>query len=307
MATASNNVLLGGPGDDWLQGRGGNETYAYNADSTATEHDTIVEDAGGGNDTLDFSATLNTVVNVNISITGAQNITAHLTLTIQDSGGGEAEIENIVGGAKADTIRGNHYDNILRGGAGNDILDGKSGNDVLDGGSGNDNLNGGDGMDTINETADTNFTLTDSSLMRSNGEVDVLNNIEVANLTGGPGSNVFTLTGWTGSGRIDGADDPDDPRDDTLIVAANADFTLTDMSLNISINSGLITLATYVDPNPAPHAAPTIDSAQLTDGPGNHAINASGYSGTTTLTGGEGNDVLIGGSGVDAAARRPRQ
>lgn len=281
---ALNNVLFGWLGNDWLQGRGGNETYAYNADSTVVEHDTIVEDVGGGNDTLDFSATLNTSVTVNISITGAQNVNAYLTLTVQDSGGGEAEIENIIGGAKNDVIRGNHFDNILRGGLGNDLLDGKSGNDILDGGAGNDDLNGGTGIDTINETANTNFTLTNTSLVRSNGEVDSLNNIEIANLVGGAGNNFFTLTGWTGSGSLNGAGG-----NDTIVWAADANFILTSVSLQVTPVSGPASNFTLT----------SVETALLAGGPSNNTLNAAGFAGNTVLTGNAGNDTLIGGAGVD--------
>ena len=281
-----NNVLTGGLGNDWLQGRGGNETYAYNGDSIIVEHDTIVEDAGQGNDTLDFSATLTTSISVNIAIVGAQSVTPFLTLTIQDSGGGEAEIENIIGGAKADTIRGNAYNNTLRGGKGNDILDGKAGNDVLDGGEGNDNLNGGDGLlDTINETANTNFTLTNSSLTRSTGEVDTLNNIEVANLVGGAGSNTFTLTGWTGSGSLNGGGG-----DDTLVWAADADFLLSDVALTVTPAAG---------PPVSNFTLSSIESATLTGGPSDNKLNAAAFTGDTLLTGGDGKDELIGGAGFD--------
>lgn len=282
---ALNNVLIGGRGNDWLQGRGGNETYAYDGDAILAEHDTIVEDAGGGNDTLDFSATLNTSINVNIAIVGAQNVTTFLTLTIQDSGGGEAEIENIVGGAKADTIRGNAYNNTLRGGAGNDLLDGKGGNDILDGGAGNDDLNGGDGLlDTINETANTNFILTNSSLTRGTGEIDTLNNIEVANLTGGAGNNTFTLTGWTGSGSLNGGGG-----DDTVVWAADANFLLSDLALTVTPVSGPVSNFTLS----------SIEAATLTGGPGDNSLNAAAFTGDTILSGGEGKDVLVGGAGID--------
>jgi len=287
------NVLLGGKGNDTLQGRGGNENYVFDTDDPwGTE--TIIEDAGGGTDTLDFSGTATLTINVNISITGSQTVNANLTLIVQDSGGGEAEIENIIGGTLGDTIRGNHFANNLFGGAGADLLDGKSGDDFLDGGTGNDDLNGGEGTDSIKVTHDTSFTLTDTRLTRSTGEVDTLDNLEVASLTGGVHPNVFTLTGWTGNATINGGAHPVD----VFILAADVDFTLTDFGAN----DVRITLST----------GKTIDlimveEVMLTAGAGNNTLDASALTPNVllqprahlTLVGGEGNDILRGSFGND--------
>src|SRR5262249_40607198 len=147
----------------------------------------------------------------------------------------------------------NANNNVLRGGLGDDLLDGKSGDDILDGGRGDDTLIGSLGTDTINESGDTNFTLTDTSLTRGTGETDSLDGIEVTNLKGGVNPNVFTLTGWTGTGSIDGGDNLAAPRIDTIIVGADANFTLTNTSLTISTNLGPIALAAYFVLLPVPH------------------------------------------------------
>ncbi len=93
---------------------------------------------------------------------------------------------------------------MLRGGLGDDLLDGKSGDDVLDGGEGNDDLNGGTGGevvgDMISESGNTNFALTNHSLIRGTGETDTLDNIEVVNLTVARERTSSPLTGWTGKG-----------------------------------------------------------------------------------------------------------
>ena len=276
------NVLLGGPGDDWLEGREGNETYVFDTD-TAWGNETVVEDIlpTGGYDILDFSGTTTQSISLNMGILGAfQKLNDNLMLRLNGEG-----IEEVHGGSKNDTIRGNSNNNVLRGGLGDDLLDGKSGDDVLDGGEGNDDLNGGTGGevagDTINETGNTNFTLTDTSLTRGTGEVDALDNIEVANLTGGAGNNTFTLTGWTGKGSLNGMGGLD-----LVVWAADANFTLTDASLTMSLASG-------------PMALSGIEHAVLTGGPGDNNLNASGFSGRARLTGGMGNDTLVGGAGAD--------
>lgn len=277
-----NNVLIGGAGTDTLAGGAGSETYAFDTD-TPQGSKTIVENiADPGNDTLDFSGTTLYAINLNMGVLGtAQTINEHLTLTLVGEG-----IEQVIGGSRDDVIRGNSNKNVLRGGPGNDLLDGKSGDDVLDGGTGNNTLIGGLGVDRINVQGDTNWTLTDVLLTRGTGQQDTLESIEVVNLRGGTSANVFDLTGFTGTGSVHGGDDPTNPRNDTLIVAADANIILTDSSLDISINFAPITLV-------------GINTAILTDGPGSHTLDASGFSGITVLSGGEGDDTLIGGSGPD--------
>jgi Ca2+-binding RTX toxin-like protein len=277
------NVLIGGLGSDYLAGGAGNDTYPLNTDSPLGTK-TIFEDKSvPGFDTLDFSATMTHSLNVDLSILNVpQTVNANLTLIIQGEG-----LEQVIGGAQDDVIRGNSNNNVLRGGLGNDLLDGKSGNDILDGGPGNNILIGGPGVDTTSAQGDTNFALT-NTLLTFGTQSNSLDGIEVANLTGGPGANVFNLTGWTGTGSINGGGDPAHPVDDTLMVGADANFTLSDTSFVTSISFAPITLT-------------NIGIAVLTDGPGSHTLDASGFSGEATLNGGDGNDTFI--AGADNGAR----
>jgi Ca2+-binding RTX toxin-like protein len=126
--------------------------------------------------------------------------------------------------------------------------------------------------------------------LRDNGEVGdqvVLDNVDGVVIIGadgeadtltidyGPGFFATTISFSGGAG--DG---------DAIAVAADMDFTLTDVSLNTSQGS--------------PVALDGVEQAFLTGGAGNNAIDAQGFSGSTTLDGGAGNDTLIGGAGVDA-------
>jgi len=269
------NVLIGGPGNDSLIGGAGSETYVFDLDS-AFGSETITENiADAGTDTLDFSGTTTRSINVNLALLGLpQVVNSNLTLTIVGEG-----LEVVLGGALNDIIRGNSNANTLRGGAGADILDGNSGNDFLDGGAGNDELDGGAGIDRIKETANTNFTLNDSSLTRSNGEVDLLESIEHAELAGGSSANLFTLTGWSGTGRVEGGGNFD-----TIVAAADLDLTLADTSL--MIGASVIQLQ-------------SVEAAVLSGGPAGNLIDASSFTGSTVINGGDGDDILIGGAGPD--------
>ena len=276
------NVMAGGLGSDSLAGGAGADYYSLDTD-TALGSKTITENiADAGSDILDFSGTTTLAIDVNLSLLGVpQVVNANLSITIVGEG-----IEEVIGGKLSDTIRGNSNNNVLHGGLGNDLLDGKSGDDTLDGGGGNNTLIGGPGVDTVSEQGNTNFVLTNVSLTRGTGQVEVLDGIEIMNLTGGADANTFNITGWTGGGRIDGGDTLGAERNDILIVGANSDMVLTDASIDIAINFSPITLA-------------GMDVATLTDGAGSHTINAAGWSGVVTIYGGDGSDTLIGGSGLN--------
>ena len=279
------NVLIGGTGLDTLAGGAGDDTYPLNTDSQLDTKIIIENIADPGFDTLDFSGTLGQVINLNMSILNLnQTVNPHLILKLQGEG-----IEQVFGGALNDVIRGNSNNNVLHGGPGDDFLDGKSGDDTLDGGPGNNTLIGGPGMDTVTEQGDTNFTLTNTRLTRGTGQTETLDSIDIVHLTGGPHANVFDITGFTGTGSITGGKDPTNPLDDTLIAGADANFTLSDTSLDISINF-------------APIALTGIDVAVLTDGPGGHTLDAAGFSGEATLNGGDGNDTFKLGGGLTSHA-----
>jgi Ca2+-binding RTX toxin-like protein len=129
---AGNDSLTGGGGNDTLIGGGGNDNYNYDAD-IALNTDTLNE-AGGGVDTLNFSATTTLSLAVNLGLAASQVVNANLSLTL----GSATTFENVIGGGLADTLTGNTLANSLTGGGGNDTLDGRAGNDTLIGGAGAD-------------------------------------------------------------------------------------------------------------------------------------------------------------------------
>ncbi|HEX3356640.1 MAG TPA: calcium-binding protein [Tepidisphaeraceae bacterium] len=151
---AGNDLLSGDAGNDLLVGGADNDTYAF-ADPTSSETDLVNELAGGGNDTLDFSAT---TIGLTVKLTSdALALSATRAVNTQIAGS-SAQIENATGGAGNDHIFGNAAANRLIGNAGKDTLSGLAGNDTLTGGSESDSLLGGDNNDTFfaaDSTADT--------------------------------------------------------------------------------------------------------------------------------------------------------
>ena len=150
-------------------------------------------------------------------------------------------------------------------------------------------INGGGGVGTIVSADDTNFTLSNSSLTRSDGTSFELSGITIADLTGGASNNTFNILGWTGAGVING-----NGGNDTLAAPGLTSATLS----NVLFQNGADSL-TLVG----------IDRADLTTAPGGNAnVNAAAFTGNSslfgqgnnnTLTGGSGSDYLVGGPGTN--------
>jgi Ca2+-binding RTX toxin-like protein/streptogramin lyase len=114
----------------------------------------------------------------------------------------------------------------LTGGSGHDLLAGSYGADRLTGRSGDDVLDGGTGQDRLVEAANVDLTLTAVALAGL-GE-DSLASVELASLTGGPGSNRIDASAFPGAVGLNGAGGGDDleggPAGDVLSGGAGADF-----------------------------------------------------------------------------------
>ena len=165
----------------------------------------------------------------------------------------------------------------VSGGSGNDLLDasalaikvslqGNDGADTLKGGSGNDDLNGNLGDDSIDGGAGNDSIQGGGGndvLVGGSGNDTVFGQAGNDTITGGLGNDI--LDGGTGTG-------------DVLVETADADLTLTNTQLT---GIGTDTLAGF-------------ELANLTGGIGNNTLNATAFSGPVTLSGGDGNDTLLG-------------
>jgi Ca2+-binding RTX toxin-like protein len=250
---ALSNVIEGGGGDDTLIGGAGNDTYRFDTDN-ALGSDTINE-SGGGDETLDLSATTTRSVSINLGNAAAQVVNAGLTLTLSSG----ATIENVTGGALGDTITGNALDNSLSGGAGDDTLQGGAGNDTLEGGAGNDLLIGGAGNDTFR--FDTDNALGSDTIDESGGGVDTLD---------------FSAT-------------------TTRAVAVNlgvAGAQVVNAGLTLTLSSGA-TIENVIGGALGDTITGNALDNSLSGGAGNDTLD--GGAGTDTLDGGAGTDVAING------------
>ncbi|HZG08769.1 MAG TPA: tandem-95 repeat protein, partial [Allosphingosinicella sp.] len=143
---AGNDRLDGGDGKDALDGGEGDDILIG-----GTGNDTLT--GGNGVDTVDYSsATAAWIINL---ATGQAKLGAEADTLVT--------VENVLGGAGADTITGNTLANLLNGGAGND---------VITGGAGNDNIIGGAGTDTLVLAG----LQASYSILTSNGVVQVIDN-----------------------------------------------------------------------------------------------------------------------------------
>ena len=280
--------LVGGDGNDTLEGGDGTGQYLLQADGTYAyvgwvlnpdgvtftyvggtdggEWDPAVEGpgmdvfiGGAGSDTVSYAGAQNPAVAapgpILAPVLNLPGVTVDLTVTTAQNTANSGwdmlvGIENVIGSAFDDTITGNGQANVLDGGAGNDTLTAGGGNDTLIGGDGDDSLAGGAGTDTVSYAA--------------------------------------ALSGAAG-----------------LIVTANGDVTavagVTGVSVNLGVATPQETLNAGLD---------TFNSIENAIGSGfndilvgSDAANVlDGGAGNDSLGGGAGNDTLIGGLGNDTLA-----
>jgi Ca2+-binding RTX toxin-like protein len=146
LAGTTSSELVGAAGDDRLTGGAGNDVLRGDDETGAS---------GSGNDTLDGGAGADTLRGGDgVDTASYASRTTAVTVTLDDApGDGQAaendnvrsDIENVAGGAGADTLAGSATANALTGGAGNDHLTGGGGADTLDAGAGNDVIDAADG------------------------------------------------------------------------------------------------------------------------------------------------------------------
>jgi Ca2+-binding RTX toxin-like protein len=263
--SAAANTFVGGLGPDTFQGLAGSDTVTY---------------AGRG---------------------GAVTVTIDGVANDPDGDNVLTDIENLLGTDRADTLIGSSARNVLDGGEGDDTLDGRTGADLLAGNGGEDTVTYADRTSAVQVDLDglpddgnaddgppgerDNVTSDTENVIGGGGGDTLVGSASANELTGLGGSDL--LRGLNGNDVLSGALGNDKlfggAHTDRLVEAGDVSFTLTNTSL-----TGLGT-----------DSLTAIEQAQLTGGASANAINASAFSGPTTLAGDGGNDLVIGGSSSD--------
>jgi Ca2+-binding RTX toxin-like protein len=178
------NKIFGGEGNDIItaQSRGndvidggtGTNTIDFSSDFLST---LIVSDSG-----IDYSA----FVNIDLALTGAQNLGYYGTDTIRN-------FINATGTLGNDKIMGTNANNILKGYEGNDLIDGRGGNDTIEGGDDVDTLLGGSGNDILTGGSGYDIVLGGDVLKGGSGNDKLYGGIQDDTLTGGTGADTFNF------------------------------------------------------------------------------------------------------------------
>ncbi len=165
---------------------------------------------------------------------------------------------------------------------------------TLLGGSGSDSFNvtsfttgtgilaidGAGGTNTIVAANDLNYSLSSTTLSRAGLQGIAITNIGLASLTAGANDNTFNITGFTGSGTLNGGGGND------VLISANGSYsniTLTNTALaedtqNFSISG--------------------FSTANLSVATSNTTFNLNGWTKAANINGGTGNSTLAGPNGV---------
>lgn len=268
---AGDDTLRGGSTADLLLGEDGNDSLVGNAGDDRLEGGAGTDDYSGGSGTdrlmefIDGDATLTATQLVRATVE------PHVLVEEAELIGGDGPNRLLAtafggrvtldGGAGDDSLDGTRSGDVLRGGAGRDSLLGRQGEDSLEGGGDDDELSGGPGNDVLSGGTGNDLLMGQEGrdLARGDGGADLFRGVLTDD----------TLEGGDGSDR--------------LVFTSNLHVTLNDSSL---ITDGTTTLT-------------GIELAELSGGPADQRMDASGFSGDTTLTGARGSDTLFGGRGND--------
>ena len=270
--------LWGGPGADTIFGGSGPDTFY----SQLNDGNDTYEGGPGGDgseDTLSFQGTPGVVVDL---VAGTSEGRGSDTLSRIPNVLGTPGADTLLGDDEVNYLYGEEGDDILDGAGGDDRLHGEEGNDLLDGGPGDDQLEGDDGDDTFLWNAgadryegDTGFDWLDLSNAPFGIDLDVMM---------GP-SRIRGISGLIGS-----------PFDDTLSeqeaftelhMGPGNDHVTSERTITVSGGSGDDHIV-----------APT--GSWLDGGEGNDTLRVQGgYSNSSTLIGGDGDDTLFGSGNED--------
>ncbi|MFT3960568.1 calcium-binding protein [Propionivibrio sp.] len=279
IGNAGDNVLDGKGGSDVLRGGAGNDTYVLD------DNDSVIENAGEGEDTVLSSLTHALAANVeNLVLTGALAI----------NGTGNALDNRLTGNAAANTLDGGAGADVMAGGGGDDVYVVDNAGDVVI-------ENAGDGVDLVKSgVTHTLSANVENLVLTGSAAIDGTGN-ELANvLTGNAAANRLAAGG--GDDTLDGGAGAD-----TLIGGAGDDLYIVD-----NVGDTVLEMdgegVDLVKSSVTHILAANVENLVLTgsakiNGTGNELANTlTGNAAANRLEGGAGDDTLDGGAGADTLA-----
>jgi Ca2+-binding RTX toxin-like protein len=338
--------MIWNPGDDTdlNEGAGGTDTVEVNGGNGTEKFTTTANGTRVRFDRLDpapFSIDIGTSEKLTLNANGGDdefsatgNLAALIGITVD-------------GGTGNDTLLGgNGADNLL-GGDGNDFVDGNGGNDsallgagddtfLWDPGDGNDLVEGQDGTDSMlfngSNNAERMEASANGSRVRFTRDVAAivmdLNGIEKVNARTLGGADILTVNDLSGTDLVDvdadlaGSAGGDDLSADNVVVngtngddvaivsGAGQNAQVDGLPARVSITGAIagsdrLTVNGLDGDDALEASALAADSALLTLTGGNGDDVLVGGAGNDTLSGGAGDDVLIGGPGNDTLDGAP--
>jgi Ca2+-binding RTX toxin-like protein len=276
-ANAGANLIDGGAGADTMSGQGGSDFYYVD-----NAGDRIIEQAGGGYDTVFTSVSYTLGAEVDRLVTLDPASTAALNLT---------------GNALPNEITGNAGANVIDGGAGADLMAGAAGDDTYLVDNAGDRVAeaSGGGYDTV--FAGVSYAITsdvERLVARDANSTTALNltgNELVNEISGNAGAN--HLDGGAGADVMLGGGGDDvyfvDNSADQAVETAGGGYDTVYASVDYTLSSAVDRLVAY---DPASTAPLHFTGNEL-------ANEISGNAGANVIDGGAGADVMLGGGGDD--------
>lgn len=239
---------------------------------------------------------------------------------------GDANNNRLSGEAGDDTIQGKAGDDRLSGNDGQDILKGNTGADTLSGGSQNDRMFGGTGEDQIaGGSGDDQLrgSSGDDQLIGGEGNDLVIGGQDSDRMIGGNGDDILLWNDGEGSDTISGGEGRD------LVGVAGA-FAAGDNFVLRTIENQALFERTGLDGQVGEQFTLTVDTSEIFEvlglggndtfivndlagtgveeivfsgDTGNDVLDASASNTHITANGGDGNDILTGGTGTVIVTR----
>ncbi|MDQ4086805.1 MAG: SGNH/GDSL hydrolase family protein [Pseudomonadota bacterium] len=305
---AAANTFRDGGGADTFVGGGGDDHYVVSAhvifDSAGnfffSDLDEVVEEAGGGVDTLETNAGGTLHANLeNMILSGKLNVSAQ-------------------GNSSNNSLTGNSGVNVLAGLGGDDVLDGGAGADRMEGGAGNDLYVLDNAADRVVEASSTGGTDTVRSSVNHQLGLYVENLTLVGDALAGTGNSAANriigngldnvLKGGSGADRLEGGAGNDsyfvDNARDVLVEGAAAGRDTVTASFSYTLGSNLEDLVLAGTSGLSGHGNTLAN--MITGNSGDNLLKGNsgadmlaGMDGADRLHGGSGKDVLSGGAGAD--------